>query len=65
MLRRKPEVGFDEVLAILLDEIIIKKTKNSTTAHLQLAIEDSYKKHRWTGNWKRNFGGKQKQKQMC
>ncbi|MEO8237299.1 MAG: Tex family protein [Flavobacterium sp.] len=40
--KMKVEVDLDEAYDII-DEIIIKK-QNSTTAHLQLAIEDSYKR---------------------
>jgi uncharacterized protein len=40
--KMKIEVDLDEAYDII-DEIVIKK-QNSTTAHLQLAIEDSYKR---------------------
>jgi uncharacterized protein len=40
--KMKVEVDLDEAYDII-DELIIKK-QNSTTAHLQLAIEDSYKR---------------------
>ncbi|RUT70628.1 RNA-binding transcriptional accessory protein [Flavobacterium cupreum] len=40
--KMKVEVDIDEAYDVI-DEIVIKK-QNSTTAHLQLAIEDSYKR---------------------
>ena len=40
--KMKVEVDIDEAYDVI-DELIIKK-QNSTTAHLQLAIEDSYKR---------------------